>query len=336
MATKRKKIPTIMTAEELLDKAFARAVKISKEGDNRMEGKKRTAVARMTASGDIISTSLQKYVKAFPSMELREDFSNELIDLLVGMDQLKKSLGAMSWCSKRVSEIRKEYIRRAKNAPNADALERTRKEYYGRVSSMVNQIDKDLRFVSAARDEFRKVPLIETDLPTLVIAGFPNVGKSQLVERISTARPRIAPYPFTTKGIAIGHFNSGYRKFQVVDTPGLLDRDLEERNDIERQAIIALKYLADVIVFVLDPSETSGYGMDMQMKLLNSVKITFPGIPVLEVENKADIQTSGSDRLKISALVGEGVEELMAQVLVHLLASKKASVAPQHFTTSSS
>ena len=318
VASQSKKIPTIMSADEILDKAFKRLTKIEKEGHDLMQVRQRTTVARITAAGDIISTVLLKYVKAFPSMAKREEFTMELIDLLVGTDQLKKSLGALSWCSQRVSKLRQEYIRKAKGATRLNEVERVRKEFYGRASSLLKQIDSDLAFVSRARDELKRVPVIEMELPTVVIAGFPNVGKSQLVEKLSSAKPRIAPYPFTTKGITIGHFTVRYQRYQVVDTPGLLDREFEERNEIERQAILALKYLADVMVFVIDPSETSGYSLEKQLALLDSVKANFPGIPLIEVENKADLIRTVSGRPTISALTGEGVEELRSK-LVELL-----------------
>ncbi len=326
-----KRIPTILTADELLDKAFHRVLKIRKEGDDRMDGKKKTTVARLTASGDIISTTLTLYVRAFPSMAKREEFQMELLDLLVGLDQLKKSLAALSWCSQQVMKLRKEYIRRAKNVQKLSELERVRKEYYGRTSSMINQIAGDLEVVAKGREAFKKLPAIDATVPTVVIAGFPNVGKSQLVDRISTAKPTIASYPFTTQGITIGHFEEGWRRYQVVDTPGLLDRELSERNDIERQAILALKYLADVIVFVLDPSETSGYTMEKQLRLLAEVKKEFTAIPVIEVENKIDLLDSGSDRMKMSALDGIGVEKLQRVITGYLKQSAKAKVTDADF-----
>ncbi|MDD1770548.1 MAG: 50S ribosome-binding GTPase [Methanomassiliicoccales archaeon] len=323
MVVSKKKIPTIMRADEILDKAFKRLMKIEKEGDDLMESRRRTTVARITASGDIISSTMQKYVKAFPSMEKRDEFVMELIDLLVGMDQLKKSLGALSWCGKRTDAMRQEYIRKTKGATRLNDIEQIRKEYYGRVSSVVKQVATDLIFVGHARDEMRRIPTIDTELPTAVVAGFPNVGKSQLVGQLSSAKPRVAPYPFTTQGIEIGHFTDRYQRYQIVDTPGLLDRELEERNDIERQAVLALKHLADVIVFILDPTETSGYSLEKQLALLESLKRNFSSIPILEVENKADMMKTGSGRVAISALTGEGVEEVRAR-LIELL---KPSVA---------
>jgi nucleolar GTP-binding protein len=303
-----------MMPQEILDKAFKRAAKIDCEGTSKIDMIKRKSVSRVTATANIISTLLIKYNRAFPSVNEREGFMIELLCVLTDMDVLKQSLGKLEWAAQKVEELRREYIRRIVHSGNLNELDDARKEYYGRISSVIWRIEKDLVYIAFAREEFKKIPMVDEEMPTAVIAGFPNVGKSQLVERISTARPEIAPYPFTTQGIGVGHFAVGFRRFQVIDTPGLLDRPLEERNAIELQAILALKYLADVIVFVLDPSETAGYTMEKQERLLASVRENFVGIPIIEVENKVDVLRSDSERLKMSAMNGEGVDVLLDHI----------------------
>lgn len=49
-------VPTVMTADELMDKAFRRASKISKKGTDALDTKKKTVLARITASGDVVVT----------------------------------------------------------------------------------------------------------------------------------------------------------------------------------------------------------------------------------------------------------------------------------------
>jgi nucleolar GTP-binding protein len=90
---------------------------------------------------------------------------------------------------------------------------------------------------------------------------------------------------------------------------------MEYRNRIEMQAVTALKHLANSILFILDPSETCGYHMESHLKLLESVRELFPGVPMLVVENKVDIVNSGSDRMKMCAATGEGVPEVMTALL---------------------
>ena len=96
----------------------------------------------------------------------------------------------------------------------------------------------------------------------------------------------------------------------MIDTPGLLDRNMDERNDIEKQAVLALKYLTNVMIFILDPSESCGYPMEKQIALLSSVEKGFIGIPIMTVESKSDLFRSSSDNLKFSADTGENMDVL--------------------------
>lgn len=52
---------------------------------------------------------------------------------------------------------------------------------------------------------------------------------------VSRADVDVQPYAFTTKSLFVGHTDYKYLRWQIIDTPGLLDRPLEERNTIEMQ-----------------------------------------------------------------------------------------------------
>ena len=54
---------------------------------------------------------------------------------------------------------------------------------------------------------------------------------------------------------------------QVIDTPGILDRDFEDRNKTEMQAITALAYIRAAILYVMDPSEQCGKTLEQQVRL---------------------------------------------------------------------
>jgi len=318
MAEKTFRVPTVLSSDELMDKAFSRAAKIFKKGVSALDSKKKTALAKITASGDIVKTTFDSYVERFPRIDEREGFYPELVDLVIGLDQYKKSLGAMNWASFRTEKLKNEALRGIRRSKDEKVIEGIRSGFYGRLSSILRQVSKDLIFLQDAKNKFRKLPHISPDVPTAVVAGFPNVGKSNLVTHLSTAAPEIAPYPFTTKGIVIGHLEDGWKKYQVIDTPGLLDRSLEERNDIEKQAILALKYLTNVMIFLLDPSESCGYSMEKQTSLLESVKRGFKDIPIIIAESKSDLFVSDSEYLKFSAETGENMDVLLERILKEL------------------
>mgnify|MGYP000853086911 CR=1 FL=1 len=308
-------IPTVLTSEELMDKAFGRASKISKRGPTSVDGRRLTALARITASGDIVTSTLSGYVQRFPRVDKKDDFFPQLVDLVIGLDEYKKSLGALNWAAGRVDRLKNETLREIRRSKDVAYIESARRGFYGRMTSYLKQISGDLLFLQDAKNKFRQFPTVRPNVPTVVIAGFPNVGKSSLMRELSTATPEIAPYPFTTKGIVIGHIEDGWHKYQIIDTPGLLDRSFEDRNDIEKQAVLALRYLTNVMVFMLDPSESCGYSMEKQNALLKSVKEGFAGVDIIVVESKSDIIKTDSGNLHFSAHTGENLEELRNIIL---------------------
>lgn len=308
-------IPTVLSAQEVLDKALRRATRATGKGRTREEKARRASVAKLTSVADTVDSTLKAYVDAVPSLENLPDFPRELVDLLVGVGHLKHDLGAIDWCRTQVVRICRHAAREAGRAATPEDAVRIRKAAYGRTASLIERIAPNLESLAKARHKLIRVPAIDPALPTIVVAGYPNVGKSQFVRAVSSGKPKVAPYPFTTQGLSVGHIDRRYERYLVIDTPGLLDRPMEARNEIERQAILALRHLADVIVFLFDPTETCGYPMEMQEHLLAEVREAFPGIPILEVENKADLMRFPGGRHKASALTGEGCAEVLDAAL---------------------
>lgn len=315
-------IPTILRSEELLDKALSRAAKITKEDKDAMYRVRKTVMAQLESIRDILVESLTRYVDTFPNLDKVETYERELIDVVVGVDPLRKAIGRIDGAKDLVERILTDNIKSASRTREVPEIKKRKNAAIGRVSSVIEELAEPLRFLGHARDVLRRVPEVTPGDPTIVIAGYPNVGKSSLLARFSKARPEIAPYPFTTKSANIGHFHwpetgpmHRRKRYQLVDTPGLLEKPPQKRNAIEQQAALALRYLADVIVFVLDPSEACGYDMPAQEQLLAHVRDEFPGAPILVVENKSDLARSRSDHIKVSCETGEGIDDLKKAIV---------------------
>lgn len=88
------------------------------------------------------------------------------------------------------------------------------------------------------------------------------------VTQVTRADVEVEPYAFTTKSLFVGHMDYRYLRWQVVDTPGILDHPLEERNTIEMQAITALAHLRASILYILDISEQCGHSLPEQVRAL--------------------------------------------------------------------
>ena len=126
-----------------------------------------------------------------------------------------------------------------------------------------------------------------------VMTGFPNVGKSSFINKITRADVDVQPYAFTTKSLYVGHTDFKYLRWQVVDTPGILDHPLEDRNTIEMQAITALAHLRAAVLYFLDPSEQCGHTLDQQKHLFDSIRPLFNNKPLVVVSNKMDVTRRG-------------------------------------------
>ena len=305
-------LPTVPTSEELLNKSFRRA---SRATDDE---------SMVQNAGNILSDNLSNLIKKFPSFENLPPFYREMADIIAGVDRIRISLSRLGWASRQIRLISKEYVGNIRGSRGLDTSP-ARKSAFGRYSSVMRSIEKDLLFLNEARNLLRKMPTIDPAVPTILIAGYPNVGKSSFIVRVTGARPEIAIYPFTTRGIFVGHFMRGEQKYQVVDTPGLLDRPMEERNEIERQTVAALSHLQGVVLFILDPSEHCGYPIDSQLSLAEDLK-NWLTLPTLVVANKADILRFGEDKnmLHMSTETGQGVNEVLEK-LVGLLEAMPSS-----------
>lgn len=311
------KIPIILNATQLLDHAIRKTKKIEIHDRDKRFKVKKTIIARTDSFATIIISMLERYVKGFPSIEQLPSFYQEIIDIKIDTNKLKEALGAVDWARKTCALIYSKQGRALKKTGDVDFLKQKQKEIYGRISSVVKQIDEHLIFLATAQIIMKKFPDIQ-DIPTVVIAGYPNVGKSSLIRLLSSAKPKIAQYPFTTKQIHVGHIErkKKYVKklYQIIDTPGLLDRPLSKKNDIERQAIAALNHLADLVVFISDPSETCGYSLKHQLHMLSQIKEIFNDMPFIIVENKVDLKKTNSSHLKISCTNNEGIDELIKEI----------------------
>jgi len=298
-------IPTVLTAEELLDKAFSRASRAGRGKRNRWRAEK----SMITTASNILSDNLANIVRKFPNLDDLPKFYYELTDLLVGIDRLRMSLSSIDWAGKKIHKLSRDYISEMQD----DDPVVVRKRAYGRISSIVREVDSDLKFLNDAKAKLKKIPSV-SELPTIVVVGYPNVGKSSFISTISTGKPKIDSYPFTTKGVSIGHFFMDVDKHQIIDTPGLFDRALSERNECELQGIFALRHLGDVILFIIDPSESCGYPIDEQMGLLGEVKREFD-LPMLVVSNKCDLEVCDRGDMQMSVETGENLDEVLSRLV---------------------
>ncbi len=304
------RIPTVLMSQEIIDKCFSRASKIEEPYQLKVEEKiRKEIIDRISTIESISCGHLDKLVKKFPKIEDVHPFYRDLLDLLFDIDHYKISLYKMSETSVNIVKFSTIYIRKAKGAQKAEDLNKIMRAFYGRFSSLINDLKKDLEFLRECRDYMSRIPTIDTKVLTFIISGMPNVGKSSLIRSITNTNPKVAQYPFTTQSIHVGVLDMDNERFQLVDTPGILDRPMEERNEMEIKAIMALKHIDGIIMFLFDYSESSGYSVQDQERLYDEIVRTFRK-PIIRVQAKSDLGPDIREKIAISTMTGDGLEDL--------------------------
>jgi GTP-binding protein len=192
--------------------------------------------------------------------------------------------------------------------------------------------------------EERDVRLDLKLLADVGLLGFPNVGKSSLIARISAARPKIADYPFTTLVPNLGMVRlSGDRSFVVADIPGLIEGAHEGAGLGDR----FLRHVerTRVLVHLLDASGGEDRSplrdfdtINRELALFDPELAERPQIVVLNKTDLPDVEaarkrlaaTFGRRKIRlhaISAATGAGVPELLEEVWKVLAASRQKSAA---------
>jgi GTP-binding protein len=181
----------------------------------------------------------------------------------------------------------------------------------------------------------------------VALIGFPNVGKSSLIARVSAARPKVADYPFTTLVPHLGVVRVGERasrrddatEFVMADVPGLIEGAASGKGlgheflrHVER---------AGVLCVLLDLSETAPATPARQLDVLRRELAEYlPELserPTIVLGSKSDAATPHVDvevDLRVSATRGDGLDELLARLAAMVLDARAteaadASVAPR-------
>ncbi|MDO8642047.1 MAG: GTPase [Candidatus Woesearchaeota archaeon] len=308
----------VETADTYLDHAFHAAteragiMRTKKDEKTRMDNlqKSRTIekikVKTVTAN---LTRALHKILSSFPNFSELPRFYQELVRLRLDFHEFKHSLGAVQWMHDKANELQRDYSNKIDAARTIADINNHRRAFYGRIASFLKQVDPQFKLLDDMRKILKEFPTIKTSMPTACLFGFPNVGKSTLLAKLTTAKPEIKAYPFTTKNINTGYLKEPGIKIQIIDAPGTLDR-FEKMNDIEKQAYLAVKHCADLVVYVFDP--TDEVPEEDQLKLLETVKKYCKEIVVYI--SKTDIADKKVVDKTIAAVKKEKIKELFTDI----------------------
>ncbi|KAG5493615.1 hypothetical protein JIQ42_01988 [Leishmania sp. Namibia] len=260
-----------------------------------------------------INERLTFILQEFPRMDDIHPFYGDLMHVLYDRDHYKVALGQVGAVRHMVDNIGRDYVRLLKYGDSLYRCKQLKRAALGRMATACKKLNSALAYLEKVRQHMSRLPSIDPNARTLLVTGFPNVGKSSFMNKVTRADVEVQPYAFTTKSLFVGHTDYKYTTWQVIDTPGILDHSLEERNVIEMQAITALAHLRACILFFMDLSGQCGYSIEQQVSLFKSIGPLFTGKPVVVVFNKCDVCTIDDLSTAEQELIMGAIEEAGAK-----------------------
>jgi nucleolar GTP-binding protein len=257
-----------------------------------------------------VDEKLTGIVEGFPKLGDIHPFYADLMNVLYDKDHYKLALGHINKAKNIVDKVANDYVRLLKYADSLYRCKALKKAALGRICTIIKKLKSSLSYLEEVRKHLSRLPQIDTNAKTLIITGYPNVGKSSFMNNITNANVDVQDYAFTTQSLFVGHTDYKFGNWQILDTPGILDHALDERNTIEMQSITALAHLNACILYFIDISETCGYTIDQQISLFKNIKPLFQSKPLVLVLSKVDL-------LKFSDLELEGRQKIEAIAKEH-------------------
>ncbi|HLC78960.1 MAG TPA: GTPase [archaeon] len=294
-------------ASEILEQAFSTTsqVSVNRKGISPLKVVRLLNALKIQTFGVFLQGKLHEISKQLPKIDSMDPFYLDLIGILADTSRIKQNLARVRASSRIIKRLRYMYGREAYIATSIPKTNAVLNTFQGRASSVIKKLAKPLGELKEDSKKLRELPSIDFTLPTVVIAGYPNVGKTTILKRLTGASATIAPYQFTTKQLNSGFYEHNYQRMQVLDTPGILDR--EDLSAIEKKALAAIQHLARVIVFIMDPTLACGYTLSEQLSLFHKTKQRFSGKHMLVIVNKADSATEEEMEISLKALEGNKI-----------------------------
>ena len=349
------RLPSVAAAAELKASARKRATRATPgKGLKDAAREKSLGVKRLEAMTSAYCTPLKTYVKGFPNPDRFHPFERALLELTLSDKKYRTTVEAVDAMRKGLYGIGKGYAAQVNNQQRAAEMKATTEKGMSEMEAYYAKHGRCVDDLKSIAKMLRRLPVAELETPTVALVGAPNVGKSSLVQALSSGKSEINNYPFTTKGIKMGHFFVETERHIVTDTPGLINRADHDRNKIELLTIATLEHLPTCVVFVTDLSGLSGTSIADQLELRESLYEQFahrrPWIDVLskaalvpvlggvtdpeaqELWNEEDVREANEAIAKIpnatatSAFEGWGVPQLQER-LTSLLRKHKESSA---------
>lgn len=145
-----------------------------------------------------VNEKLSAIVDGFPKLSDIHPFYADLMNVLYDKDHYKLALGHINKAKNIVDKIATDYVRLLKYADSLYRCKALKKAALGRMCTLIKKLKSSLNYLEEVRKHLSRLPQIDTNAKTLIVTGYPNVGKSSFMNNVTNANVDVQDYAFTT------------------------------------------------------------------------------------------------------------------------------------------
>jgi nucleolar GTP-binding protein len=145
-----------------------------------------------------VNEKLSSIVEGFSQLNDIHPFYGDLMNVLFDRDHYKLALGHINKAKSIDDSVANDYVRLLKFADSLYRAKMLKRAALGRMCTLMKKLKSSLSYLEEVRKHMSRLPLIDTNARTLIVTGYPNVGKSSFMNNVTNANVDVQEYAFTT------------------------------------------------------------------------------------------------------------------------------------------
>ena len=127
---------------------------------------------------------LSGILSEFPKLEEIHPFYADPMNVLYDRDHYKLALGQINTARHLIDNVAKDYVRLMKYGDSLYRCKQLKKAALGRMATIMKKQNQSLTYLEEVRQHLSRLPSIDPNTRTIIITGFPNVGKSSFINKV--------------------------------------------------------------------------------------------------------------------------------------------------------
>mmetsp|Transcript_12516 Transcript_12516/g.29268 ORF Transcript_12516/g.29268 Transcript_12516/m.29268 type:complete len:403 (-) Transcript_12516:603-1811(-) len=247
---------------------------------------------------------IEKILKNFPLIDQLHPFFCDLLNILFNRNNYKIALNQLNKAKIKISKLSQTHLKFLKYGNSLYNCKQLKKIGFGKMCKEIKKLNTPLIFLEKIRCQIKKIPKIDPHRKILLVGGSSNTGKSCLMNKLTRVNDLKKNPKKKTKFLMLGHLINKFWTWQIIDTPGITNWNLNSLTSIEMQFVVALMNLNYRILYLIDLNSEFFPKIQSQVKIFIELRKLLKKKERIFILAKTDLGWEKSIDRKKKAFIG--------------------------------